>query len=212
MSYFFSQIPLVVSYYTKGTPYEEEVRHLKASCEQFKIEYHIEGILDRGSWEENCAVKPYFMKDKMRQLQGPLLWVDADAVFIQPMQFEEFMFTDLGLLKYQNEEDLRFSVNAATIYVNATEGGCKALDLWCSYTDSIKHAKEKIPPYIDQASLYLVFLANPPIAISLLPLRYCKIYDHNLEEGDSKGVVIEQRQASRRFKVEKTPVFHTIPE
>lgn len=200
MSAFFSELPLVVSYYTKGTPYEEEVKYLKDSCEKFKIEYHIEGILDKGSWEENCAIKPYFMRDKMRQFQRPLLWVDADAVFVQPMQFEEFMFTDLSLLKYQNEEDFRVCVNAATVYVNATEGGLKALDLWCGYTESIKKTAGMAPAFVDQVSLYLVLSSKPPLSISLLPLRYCKIFDHSAIGIDSKEVVIEQRQASRRFK------------
>lgn len=208
MSAFFSELPLVVSYYTKGTPYEEEVKYLKASCDKFKIECHIEGVSDKGTWEENCAIKPYFMKDKMLQFQRPLLWVDADAVFVQPLQFEEFMFKDLALLKYQDETDFRISVNAATVYVNATEGGLLALDLWCGYADSIKKAKEKAPAFMDQVSLYLVFCSNPPLSISLLPLRYCKIFDQSAE-----GAVIEQRQASRRFKeICKTPVQGEVRE
>jgi hypothetical protein len=200
MSCFFSQVPLVVSYYTEGTPYEEEVKHLRASCERYGIECHIEGILDRGSWEGNCAYKPYFMKDKMEQFQRPLLWVDADAVFVQAMRFEEFMFSDLGIVKYKNVEDVRFCVNAATIYVNATKGGMQALDVWCGYADSIKKAQEKTAPFLDQASLCLLLLAKPPISISLLPVQYCKIFDHDLEGTAKKEIVIEQRQASRRLK------------
>ena len=48
-------IPTVVSYYTKNTPYEDEIKHLIASCEKFGIPYEIDGIPNLGSWEKNCC-------------------------------------------------------------------------------------------------------------------------------------------------------------
>lgn len=202
MTSFFSEIPLVVSYYTKDTPYENEVKHLIESCEKFGIQYHIEGVPDRGSWEANCAIKPYFMRDKMKELQRPIMWVDADAVFLQPMQFEEFMFSSLSLLKYKESTDPRFSINAATVYVNATEGGVQALDLWCYYSDKIMEMASRAPAFMDQASLYFVLLSDPPFSIAQLPLAYCKIFDRELEGLSPDAIVIEQRQASKRFKKE----------
>src|SRR3990167_8507360 len=100
---FFSQMPLVVSYYTKGTGYEEEASHLIQSCQKFAIEHCVEGIQDLGSWEKNCAFKPYFMQKKMEQYKRPLLWVDVDAVFLQPLSFEESFFADCALIKYKEE-------------------------------------------------------------------------------------------------------------
>jgi hypothetical protein len=197
---FFSQLPLVVSYYTKGTPYEEEVKNLISSCERFGIECHVEGVEDLGSWEENCALKPYFIRDVMNKEKRPLLWVDADAVFLKPMVFEEFMFSDLSLLKYEEDTDIRFCVAAGTVFINATEGGRQALDLWCHYADQIRQMEGKAPAFMDQVSLYLVFLSKPPISLALLPVRYCKIFDRPIEGLSSQDVVVEHRQASRRFK------------
>jgi hypothetical protein len=197
---FFSQVPLVVSFYTKGTPYEEEVNPLEESCRQFGIEYHIEGVETRGSWEENCAYKPYFMREMMKKFARPLLWVDADAVFLKPLSFEEWMFADLAFVKFKEDDDIRFCVASGTVYVNATEGGVKSLDIWCQYSSSIRKEKGEAAPFMDQVSLYLVLLSKPAIEIAQLPLIYCKIFDRENSGVDPNNSVIEQRQASRRFK------------
>ncbi len=197
---FFSQIPLVVSYYTKGTPYEEEVEFLRKSCQEFGIECYIEGVENRGSWEENCAYKAYFMREMMQRFRRPLLWVDADAVFLRPLVFEECMFADLALIRIKEDQGDRFCVYSGTVYVNGTEGGIKGLDLWCHYSDKIRKETGIAPPFMDQISLHMVLLAKPSIQIEPLPLKYGKIFDKDVEGVDESNVMIEQRQASRRFK------------
>jgi hypothetical protein len=198
----FAQLPLIVSYYTKNTPYEQEVQTLIKSCDQFGIEYSIDAIESFGSWEENCAFKPFFLRKKLETLQRPILWVDADAVFLRPMEFEEFMFADLSLLK-DSGTDPRFSVRSGTVYINSTEKGLEALKLWCSYSEKIWEMEKKVLPFQDQASLYFTLLSKPPISISLLPLKYCAIFDEELKDLAKEEVVIEQRQASRRFHSKK---------
>ena len=212
---FLSQIPLVVSYYTKETPYEKEVEHLIESCKKFGLEYHIEGIEDRGSWEENCAYKPYFMREKMKALQRPLLWVDADAVFLKPLQFEDFMFSDLVFsydpstshyeLGIQDPRFSAFSAFAGTVYVNSTEGGLESLDLWCHWSDEIIKIAGKAPPYSDQASLHFAILSKPEFNIGNLPLTHAKIFDREVLGLDFDSIVIEHNQASRRFRNKEIP-------
>ena len=200
MSGFFSQIPLVVSYYTKGTPYEEEVKSLRESCERFGIECHIEGVESKGSWEENCAYKPYFIREMMQRFRRPLLWVDADAVFLRPLPFEECMFSDLALIRMKEDKGDRFCIYSGAVYINATRGGVKGLDLWCHFSDQIRKDEKKAPPFMDQISLHLVLLSKPSIHMEPLPPTYCKIFDKTVEGVDSSNVMLEQRQASRRFK------------
>ncbi len=204
------QIPLVVSYYTKKTPYEKEVETLINSCKKFNIESHIEGIEDKGSWEENCAFKPYFMKEKMKEFQRPLLWVDADAVFLQPLKFEDFMFSDLVFYYDLTIKDPRFCAMAGTVYVNGTEGGQSSLDLWCHYSDKIIKAEGKIPPYVDQVSLYFTILSSPSFNFTQLPIIYVKVFDRYIPGLDLAEVVIEHNQASRRFEREKKEKYLLI--
>lgn len=198
----FAQLPLVVSYYTKNTPYEQEVQGLIDSCNKFGIEYSIDAVESLGSWEENCALKPFFLKKKLENVQRPILWVDADAVFLRPMEFEEFMFADLSLLK-DNGTDPRFCVRSGTVYINSTEKGLNALEIWCSYSQQIQSLEQKALPFQDQVSLYFTLLSKPAISISLLPLKYCAIFDESLDALTPEEVVIEQRQASRRFHKKK---------
>ena len=192
MSYF-AEIPLVVSFYTKGTLYEKEAEKFVASCTHFQIVYEIDAVEDLGSWEANCLMKPRFLQQKMCQHARPLLWVDIDACFKQAMAFEEFMFSDIAILRYV-EKDLRFMVAGGTVFVNATEFGKQALDLWCHYAYEI--AKQQIVPFGDQLSLALLFRSSFPGQIALLPQSYCAIFDHPCKE----PVVIEHHQASRRAR------------
>ena len=39
---------IIVSFYTKNTPYEIEVLNLKKSCDQFNLPYYIEPIDNQG--------------------------------------------------------------------------------------------------------------------------------------------------------------------
>ncbi len=211
MSFFF-QLPLVVSYYTKGTPYEEVVKALRDSCEKFGIECHIEGVESKGSWEENCTYKAYFMKEMMQRFQRPLLWVDADAVFLRPLAFDECMFADLAIVQFKEKGDVEFcpsskgvklnssDIASGTVYVNATEGGRRGLDLWCHYSDEIVKEEGALASFIDQISLQLVLFSGALISIAKLPIIYCKIFDKEEEGIALEDIFIEHRQASRRFK------------
>lgn len=194
------QLPLVVSYYTKDTPYEREAQKLIRSCEQFGIEYLIEGLDDRGSWESNCAIKPRFLERKMHSLQRSLLWVDADAIFLKPMQFEEFMFADMALSYAPLIKDPRFCVATGTVYVNSTEGGISGLRLWCSYLEEIHRRSGQAVAFADQASLYFVIRSNPSFSCAALPATYLKIFDHPVDNLNSADIVIEHHQASRKWK------------
>lgn len=226
--WFVVTLPLVVSYYTKNTPYEKEVQYLIQSCKQFDIEYLIEGIEDKGSWEGNCSFKPYFIREKMKECKRPLMWVDADAVFLKAIKKESFMQADLsafydirrsdrslydlfifeGVDKessiksvYQTIASLnaaRFSVRSGTVYVNSTSGGVKSLDLWCEYSDLIIKRQEKASHYSDGISLYCTFLSGQIEAVTM-PASYCKIFDKKEDGLLTDEVVIEHHQASRRF-------------
>ncbi len=193
------QLPLVVSYYTKHTPYEKEVENLINSCKKFNIEHYVEGVEDRGSWGANCALKPYFIREKMKEFQRPLLWVDADAVFLQGLKFDDFMYSDLVFYYEPSIKDPRFSAFAGTVYVNSTSGGLESLDLWCHYSDAVIKEAGRAPPYLDQASLHFSMLSKPSFNFIQLPIVYAKVFDRCIEGLDLSTVVIEHNQASRRF-------------
>jgi hypothetical protein len=56
-------LPIVISFFTLDTPYEEEVKKLRISLERLGVEADIQGVPSRGSWERNCAYKARYILD-----------------------------------------------------------------------------------------------------------------------------------------------------
>ena len=71
--------PLIVTYYTAGTPYEEVVQYLLDSCSRLNLRIHAEALPSSGDWVLNCGKKGPFVQQCMERFDCPLLWVDADA-------------------------------------------------------------------------------------------------------------------------------------
>jgi hypothetical protein len=74
----------IVSYYTKDnefSSYEAEANLLKKSMEKFGLDTsHIEEYKeDTGIWSWNTHYKMMFIKNKLKQLNSPVVWTDADS-------------------------------------------------------------------------------------------------------------------------------------
>ena len=194
--------PLIVSYYTKDTVYQLEVQNLIASCEQWQLEYHIEPIPTFGSWERNCSYKPFFLLEKLQQFAAPILWVDADGVFLKKPETLAIFDADFAVRINQRWEDSHPSkVISGTVYVNATTGGERVLKSWAKASlDSLSDA-QRTEEFWDQIALRDVILQGVPGArISELPAGYMAIIDNLQDQKEISDIVIGHYQASRRFK------------
>jgi hypothetical protein len=191
--------PLVISFYTVNTPYEQEALNLKASCEEWGLKYCIEGMPSRGTWEKNCGIKPHFILEKMEQLQQPVLWVDADAVFLKKPSFDLFQGYDFSVrimefIPWRNPS----KVMSGTIYVDYTPPGLDLLRRWAKNCDRRLKKDGRI---WDQYVLRELILREKKAKILPLPVAYCKIYDLDILFIQQEHVVIEHYQASRRVKI-----------
>ncbi len=194
------RFPLVVSFYTLDTPYEEEVQRLIHSCKHFNIEHLIEGIPSTGSWEMNCAFKPLFLLKKLEELKRPLLWVDADAVFMQMPSVLDVFVKDLGVRLYDCPDDHPSRVVTATLFVNSTEGSIKLIRLWALECLSMLQEKDRTKEVWDQDALRRVlFEKEHKSTWGALPDAYSIIAGHPEDERCPSPVIV-QNQASRRFK------------
>jgi hypothetical protein len=193
-------LPLVISFYTIDTPYEEEVQHLIKSCKKFDIPHRIEGVPSSGSWSMNCAFKPIFILQKLEELRRPLLWVDADAVFLRKMEPVFDYSSDFGVRLYDCPDDHPSRIVSATLFINATERARNAVKLWAE--ECIKMFKENGGREVwDQDALRRVLLEKEGGAsFSPLPVAYSKISGHPDDEKECSSPVILQNQASRRYK------------
>jgi hypothetical protein len=197
-----SDFPLIVSYYTKDTLYQLEVQNLIASCENWRLDHHVEPIDSFGSWERNCAYKPLFLLQKLKQFNKPIFWVDADAIFVKKPVFLKVFQSDFAVrINTEWSDEHPSKVMSGSLYVNATLGAERVLKSWaqeCLNRLLDSHRKEEL---WDQVALRDVLKRSVPGAkVGSLPLGYTAISDSPYDKKEISEVVIMHYQASRRFK------------
>lgn len=177
----------VIGFYTKGTPYEEEVKGLIGDCESLGIPHHFKGIESLGSWVRNCAQKPKIILEMLSRFpEEDLVYLDVDArIRSYPRLFQSIpRDTTIGVHFRETKELL-----SGTIYLRNSPECQRLVQLWL--VEQITNPNEW-----DQKTLQHV-LEREKFRIHQLPPTYCQIFD------TMKGPeppVIEHFQASRRFK------------
>jgi len=185
--------PIIISYYTKNTGYEDYAKTLIASCERWNLCHSITGIANLGSWERNCCYKPKYIMQKLFKLKSPLLWVDADAEIIKkPMLFQDFS-PDIALCIIENvPDDHPSKMISGTIYFNYTPIAFNILEAW---DHECERLLKKHSDVWDQVALRNVLLQHKDKAtIYPLPLDYYRIYDRQ-KKGEQSFII--HYQASR---------------
>jgi hypothetical protein len=193
--------PIVISFYTLGTPYEQEVKKLIHSCSEQEIEADIVGIDSKGSWEKNCAQKPFFILEKVNQWNRPVLWVDADAVFKQQTDFSEMSTCDVSVRMNEFLPKMHESrIVSNTLFIKNNSSGLELLEEWCLEVNKALNDKNRTMEFWDQVALRDVLHRNTDVHFLPMPLKYAKIFDFDDLFISDKEVVIEHYQASRRYK------------
>ena len=192
--------PLVISFYTENSPYQLEVMALIASCQSHGIDAEIEGIPSEGSWERNCAIKPFFIRRKLLEKKRPVFWVDADAVFKKKPDFSSMSHSDLAFREMKRfSNDRRFRYYAGSVFVNYTERGLEFVDKWCQHCQH-KIDKKGDLQFLDQISLVDLIESGEQVKIFSLPIAYAKVFDIDAQEINPEEIVVEHYQASRRYR------------
>ncbi len=200
MSNLSSAKPLVVSFYTENTPYQIEAFRLLSSCNEFEVEAEIDGVPSLGSWARNCAIKPFFMRDKLKLHKRPIFWVDVDAAFCCTPNFSTFLSFDLVIRQIERfKHDARFRFFTGSLFMNYTPAALEFVDAWCNYCEKALQSSSNCE-YLDQISLVHVMDGKHALRIDPLPIAYAKIFDIDAELIDPSAVVIEHHQASRRYR------------
>jgi hypothetical protein len=196
-----SELPLVISFYTKDTDYEVEARKLIASCQRHRLDHLVVGLETRGSWEANCSLKSEFIYDTWKSCGRPVLWVDADAILHSSPELLRGCRADFAIHKCR-----RWQFASGTVYFNQTSGAATLIQRWIARC-------RQYPRVWDQENLDLAWedtVAVYPLETLWLPEPYCRIFD--LYDGRSATPgVIEHFQASRRFKSKVSNVASVPP-
>lgn len=196
------EFPLIVCYYTQGTPYALDVQGLKESCEKWNLAYQIEPIESFGSWELNCCYKPFFLLSKLQELQRPLFWIDADAVILKkPLPLAEFSVDLAVRINASLGFDHPSKVISNSIFVNATQEAALLLKSWATICYSGLTDPARKEEYWDQVGLRdAIFASTHNAKVVNLPHAYAAIYDHPIDNKEILEPIIEHTQASRRYK------------
>lgn len=182
--------PVFVNYFTAGNGYDAFAKDLKASMERFEIEHDIQAIKDRGKWDINTKFKPEFILKMMDKYPSrPIVWVDADAVFVK---FPELLYNikeDVAVHYYKGGKELVSNL----VYFAQNDRSRKVLEKWKVACED----KEREAEW-DQIMLQKILSSLKSVKVNKLPPEYCYILLGKNPEGIDP--VVEQRQASRKLK------------
>jgi hypothetical protein len=178
---------IAAGFYTKKTPYDQEIIGLKRSCTAFGIHCHIKGYDNRGAWVKNAAIKPEFLLEMMDlHPNKKIVYLDADARVKQYPKLFDTLDADIAV-HYRHGRELL----SGTIFLSPNERTKRLLHAWVEQ-------QKKEPEVWDQRVLEKLLAGwKHPLKVARLPAAYCQIFDTMKQHGDP---IIEHMQASRRYK------------
>jgi hypothetical protein len=194
---------VAISFYTKGTSYEQEVLKLEASLKKFNLPYHFFGCEQFGSWRLNLNCKSAAILEAFKRFpEHDIVFIDADAVVKKHPE----LFDRLSAKRLHNMA-AHFHV-----YPQSVPGGSLLSGtLWfrnCPETIELVRLWHKIglehPEIRHQHCLRLAIeewrRSGRKVNVFRMPREYTCIFDYRGNRGADP--VIEHFQASRRLKQE----------
>lgn len=212
---------VVVSFYTAGTPYEQEAAELRKTLERFGLACDIRCLPHPGSWAKAGLLFPGFIRDVRRDHPAQsALFLDADARVMKDITTSEFDGMP-GNVAQARPLDAAFywlpnsprspdgtgrELCTGTMWFAPTPAASKILDLWA--VACAMPGAEKIRGG-DQEILQTQVLPRVPEArLYELPPEWCWMADISVQHYGDRQPVILQTQASRRHK---NKVNFTVP-
>lgn len=188
-------LPLYVSFYTIGTPYEQEAAALRETLDAFGLPHDVRGVPSCGSWVRNCARKAGFIRDMIAANPGrPIVWLDADARVVCRPDLLESLDCDFAAHWLGGQELL-----SGTTFWGGTAGALALAETWAGMAD-------RMPDEWDQRTLQAAVTLCADISVRQLPPEYtwiCAVdgtQDVSEFHYGQRDPVIVHRQASRRLR------------
>lgn len=143
--------PKVICFFTPG--YAEAARGLQESGREFGVQVHATPFPDAGSHTQNCLLKPRFVRNQLESLQedASLLYLDADARFVDHPDWSEFENADLAAHVLENGNPI-----GGAIFMRNTSECRRLIDRWVTLA-------EAVPPkrFLDEYTLKRVLAECP---------------------------------------------------
>lgn len=186
---------VIVSYYTKNTPYEKIAGKFIESLKSvgFCDKYYVAGINSFGTWNSNTNYKPSFIYNCLQKFQRPVIWIDCDAIVREaPILFDSLTDRNVDLAFHKRRKR---EVLTGTLFVNYNN---KVMDFLSKWIDMVASN----PNVWEQKNLQTVLQKEQhDLFVYDLPASYCCIYDLMPKNGEITTMpIIEHFQASRKLK------------
>lgn len=187
--------PIYISYYTTGTPYEEEIKGLIESLNKFGLPHDIWARPSQGSWLANCSMISTVCREALTKYPDrPVVFLPADVKVMQrPTRFytmnREIDFATRYAVFHEN---LGAQLNTSVLYFAPTDKAKWLVQEWerrCQL-DCQRPDQEVLQEIIDE-DIWGGKWRN-------LPEVYCRIFDN--PTGAEEEPVIVAYQASRRHR------------
>ena len=182
----------VISFYTPDWKYPEYANLLKEDCNRLGLDFSIEQLLGHGEYVKNCNIKPKFIRDKIRQLKSPVLWVDVDGSLLKTpellLSHQIDNYDIAGCHPANNTE----RIHVGSIWFNYTDATLDFLDAW---VDSVGRS-------IDDAAFNSVWQQfKGRLQLFSLPLEYFFIHK-KVTDRIPEDTVILHRLSSSELKMQ----------
>ena len=160
--------PKLISFYAdfqSNHYYENFAKALIERCKKFGVDYDIVEYKSRGSYGENCLIKPEFILEKLLQYKRPIIWMDCDTDFKKPFDHFNEITEDIGMATHSGDMT---GIKASPLYFNYSIGAFKIIREWvvhsrAAYNNNIMELdhdglKDYVLRVLDHA--YTKFLLN----------------------------------------------------
>ncbi len=195
---------VVVSYYTTGTGYEQEIKTLRASLQRYRLPREIFVYEPAGTWRANLNFKSECILRAMDlHPHQDIVFVDADAVIRQyPLLFNELSRRhdfDISacFFKYRPESGDVDELLSGTLWIQNNDAGRKVVEKWHEIGLSRPDVRHQMCLKMAIAELQK---GGESIRVYRHPFAYTCIFDYRAASATEP--VIEHFQASRRLRRE----------
>lgn len=197
---------LIVSYYTKNTPYESVMlNQLFPTIRKWNLPYDIQGIKDLGSWQKNTHYKATFLKEMLIKHREPIVFLDSDATIEQyPVLFDQLKDYDIAYheldwnLQWRGKPGTKKEILSGTLYLNYTSNVLNFLNEWIGENERNTNWEQR-----NMAKVLKEKTDRLQLKVYPLPYSYITILKHNNQIPSHikpEDVVILHHQASRKYK------------
>jgi len=173
----------IIAYYTPN--YTDVVTPLRKSAAKFNLDLELTQYEERGTWEENCGIKPEFIYEMMNTHKCDLFYADADAEWLEEPDFSEFKDEHRLLVGCEQIHPPKWEVITSAIFVPYNEMTLTIVKGW------VRHCQNN-PMEWDQIMLAELLNKLTEEHWARLDSKYIGI--------DTDNCILKQHQASRENK------------